>query len=318
MPQLESLVADLRTLSKHIGDLTADVLVAVPNLLALPRYRDLAHEEERRTALLADLTKAVNDLPDQERPYARLLLSYEGTGTNITYRRKLAGMDSVPNVTVKWREHYTLALVASRLISLAGRSAIEDSGPGYRHDLITYKTIVGPDDLHLMALEWIYDVRIIRDGTYIYMIGETTRDAGKIIEPWAVTSGQPHAGDVPFDPAASQGTMLHVIYLGRRYMSGETLRIETKETRLYPTIDEQNSAGVHTGRLASPLLIEVNCPLRHCRSYERIEYDGNSVDDPPRSKQDITRKSDEPMVYEVPETIPRTRYGLNWTITAKA
>jgi hypothetical protein len=316
MPRLELLVADLRMLSKKIGAPTSESLVTADNLLALPRYLDFPYDEERRTALIADLVQAVESLPADERSYARLLLSYEAAGTNITHRRKLAGMDSKPSVVAKWRELYVMALVASRLLELAGRSALDDTGPGYRHDLITYRTTMRPDNPSQMSLEWIYDVRIVRDGTYIYLIGESTPDAGKVIDPWKVISGQEHAGDVPFDPAASDGTMLHVIYLGRRYMSGEPVRIVTTETRLYPGVDEQNCAGVHTGRFASPLLIEVDCPLRLCRSYERIEYEGNSVDDPPRSKKAIARKSDATMKYRIAETVPRTRYSLNWTMVS--
>jgi hypothetical protein len=180
------------------------------------------------------------------------------------------------------------------------------------YDLITYKTTIHLDNPKLLHIEWIYDIEIIRDGTYIYMIGEQTRDAGSMVAPWQITTGQIHVGDVPFDPTATDGTTLHIIYLGRRYMKGEKVRIETTETRLYPVVDAQGSAGIQSGRLPSPLLIEVHCPLNLAPTYERIEFEGNSVNAPPLLTDEIIRTSDEPMTFYIENSRPVTRYAIHW------
>jgi hypothetical protein len=317
---LETLVAELRTLSKKIGSLTTDALTDTPCLTSLPRYLDYSVDQIRRETFLADLEEAVAGLPDEERGFARLLFSYDAPGTNITHRRKLAGMgtESKPSAVTKWREHYIFALIASRLMAAAGRSRHEDSGPGYRHNLIISRTTHSADDPRYVTLEWIYDILITRDGTYVYLVGDRTRLGGEVVAPWQVTSGHAHVGDVSFERTASDGAAMHVIYLGRRYARDETARITTSERRFYETLKPEDSASVQTGRFPSPLLIEVSCPREIAPAYQRIEYEDNSVNAAPREREDVVRVDDESMTYKLTETRPLTRYALNWTMLTAA
>jgi hypothetical protein len=309
---LETLVAELRTLSKKIGSLTSDALTDTPSLTSLPRYLDYSVDQIRREALLSDLEEAVATLPDDQRDFARLLFSYDAPGTNITHRRKLAGMgpESKPTAVTKWREHYIFALIASRLMAAAGRSRIEESGPGYRHEKVTYRVTITDETPSLVTSDRTYDIRMIRDGVYVFLIGERPAGEGELVEPWRVTSGQFHVGDA----SLGAGTEMHVVYLGRRYVTDEQAHIATRQVSKKEIAGIGGSAGITTGHRPSALLIEVFCPLRLVSHYDRLELDGTDVNAAPRSKRRIERDSEGPMTYDVSEASPLTRYAIHWTV----
>ncbi len=315
MTRVELLVADLRALSKTIGELTVESVASARTLLSLPGYMDLPFEEERRIALLGNLKEAVDDLPPEERLYARLLFSYEGSGTNITHRRKLAGMDSKPNIVAQLRERYIFALVASRLLEYAGRSTTLDRGPGYLHERISYHIKVSPESKakHICAVH--YDLRIVRDAVYLYMVAnDDTSDGLFYAEPWKVPPGseQSDVGAVPFDPAIQDGPTMTVVYLGRPYSRGETCRVSLIQEREYAVPPPEYLCDSDTPPRPIELDLTVDCPQAWAPSYDRVEFASGALTAPELKRKTVLRKNNDPMTFHISATKPTRRYAIRW------
>jgi hypothetical protein len=314
---LDALVDSLFRLSKVVGPIDAIALDRAPQLLALPRYAELEDDAERRRALLVDLEDSVDALPADYRLHARLLLSFDHAGTNLTHRRGLFESGNVPYAVTKWKERYTLAQVASELLARGGRSVWLDRGPGYLHDRIGYRIVVSPDDNLVHTCIANYDIHIVRDATYLFLVAnDDTSDGMFEAPPWRVRPchGRSDVGTVQLDPSVDAGTTMSVVYLGRPYSQGEPCHISMIQERKYRSLPPVCACHSDTPVRPIELDLVVECPRTLASYYDRITYASGGQTAPELAKEHIIRDTNDPMTFHIPVTKPPRSYAIRWTM----
>lgn len=319
MPNVEALVDDLYALAQHTGGpLDAAALDRAPNLLALPRYSEMSTESERRAALLLDILESVEELPPDHREHARLLMLYTAPGTNITHRREVFNKQKqIPWDVTKWRERYTLAQVASELIARAGRSPWLDRGPGYVHERIAYTASVNPTAPGEQEWRVSYDLRIMRDATYLFLVvNDDTTDGDFDADPWSVVPGsqQVDVGTVPYDPTGNSSATLSVVYLGRAHSAGEPATVMMQQHRTYRTLPYELQCNSDTPRRSIAVDLSVECPRDLAPTYARVIHASGAKTAPEISRTRIVREDESPMTFSIAATAALHSYSICWSL----
>lgn len=316
-PDLDTLVDGLYDLSKVIGPIDATALDRVPQLLGLPRYAEIEDHAERCRTLLIDLEASVASLPSDYRLHARLLLSFDHAGTNLTHRRSVFESKNIPYSVTKWKERYTLAQVASELLARAGRSIWLDRGPGYLHDRIGYRIVISPDDALMHTCIADYDIRIVRDATYLFLVAnDDTSDGAFEASPWKVQPSHDRSdvGNVQLDPSVDEGAIMSVVYLGRPHSQDELCHISMVQGRKYRSPLPEYVCQSDTPARPIELELVVECPRTLAPSYDRITYASGARTAPELAKEHIIRDTDDPMTFHIPVTKPPRSYAIRWTM----
>lgn len=311
------LVNDLFALAKTVGRLDARALERAPNLVMLPRYAEIEDAAEKNDAILNDLEESAASLPDDYRRHARLLLSFDEAGTNLTHRRGVYEPKNVAFQVTKLRERYTLAQVATELIIRAGRSLSTDRGPGYRHDRIAYHITVAAENKLVHTCVTDYDIHIVRDATRLFMVANDDEHDGPFEAlPWKVRSSddQLDVGTVPLDPSIADGATLSVVYLGRSYSRDETCHISMFQERTYQTARSEYVCDSDTPHRPIEIDLMVDCPLAWAPTYDRVIYASGGRAALEVDRKRVVRETDEPMTFHINGTKPSHTYGIRWTM----